>query len=289
MNRNLVRTLTNEFSNMLTSQPKPLISVVSASWNQGAYIEECIKSVQGLEPGMLEHIVIDNCSDDETHEVLKSHPWVKATTESDSGQSNALNKGFQQARGEWVLWLNVDDFLVPGALKCLLEWIEQEGKNFDMAYGYTVFVDADSKKIRTIFQPQWHYWMTKWGGFVAPSTGSLFRASILKGNPLDEDFHMIMDTEWMLRVGRQLRVRRLNLEIVSFRIADNKTAAHIQSGVVTPRHQQERLALLQKFPFYCGEGQGVIKMLKRKFVRLFVLGGKAFCYLRAMMGREGAP
>jgi len=259
----------------------PLISVVSASWNQGRYLRECLESLSGVPSGLIEHIVIDNCSDDETHEVLESHPQVNVTIEPDSGQSNALNKGFQRARGEWILWLNVDDFLVPGALKFLLEFVENDGKSFDMAYGYTVFVDADSNKIRTIFQPKWRYWMTKWGGFVAPSTGSLFRTSLLKDHPLDEDFHMIMDTEWMLRVGQKLRVKRLNREVVSFRIADNKTAAHIQSGIVTPRHQQERLSLLERFPSYCGEGKGVLKLIKRKIVRLVVLGDKTLCYLRA--------
>ncbi|MDA7917079.1 glycosyltransferase [Akkermansiaceae bacterium] len=264
----------------------PLISVVSASWNQGAFLEECIRSVGAGERNDVEHIIVDNCSDDTTQEVIKRYPHVKAIVESDSGQSNALNKGFQLARGEWILWLNVDDFLLPGALKFMLEFIGREGESFDMVYGHTVFVDAESKKIRTIFQPKWRYWMTKWGGFVAPSTGSFFRTSILKEHPLDENFHMIMDTEWMLRVGSNLRVKRVTKEIVSFRIADNKTAAHIQSGIVTPKHHQERMALLERFPFYCGEGQGVVRVVKRKLVRVVVLVGKFLCCVGALVDRK---
>ena len=84
---------------------RPFFSVVTPSWNQGAWIEGCIKSVlqQGVED--FEHIVFDNCSDDQTAEVLARYPHLQTHIERDSGQSNALNKGFRQARGEIILSL----------------------------------------------------------------------------------------------------------------------------------------------------------------------------------------
>ena len=48
-----------------------------------------------------------------------------ADVESDAGQSDALNKGFAKARGEWLFWLNVDDVLLPGALKKVRELISR--------------------------------------------------------------------------------------------------------------------------------------------------------------------
>lgn len=262
---------------------KPLISVVSASWNQGRYLEECHQSIIGCEKGLVEHIVVDNCSDDATHDVLEKYPEIIAVIESDRGQSEALNKGFQKARGDWILWLNIDDFLCPGVMSRYLELVIDQGENFDMAYGHTVFVDADSRKIRTVFHPRWYYWMTKIGCYVAPSTGSLFRRSCLVENPLDESFHMVMDTEWMLRVGETLRVRRLAMEAVSFRLDDNKTADHIQSGILTPQHQKERNLLATQYPYYPGEdeplgmiGNFFIRGL-RKLTRLLILTDKFVC------------
>ncbi len=245
---------------------KPLISVVSASWNQGRYLEECHQSIKGCEEGLVEHIVVDNCSDDVTHEVLKKYPEIIAVIEPDRGQSEALNKGFRRARGEWILWLNVDDFLCPGVMGRFVDFIRNQGQNFDLVYGHTVFVDAESRKIRTVYHPRWHYWMTKIGCYVAPSTGSLFRRNWLVENPLNENFHMIMDTEWMLRVGKGLRVKRLGMEIVSFRLADNKTADHIQSGVLTPQHQKERKFLAEKYPYYPGEEQSSTGIVSRYLV-----------------------
>ena len=258
---------------------KPLISVVSASWNQGRYLGECHESIKGNEEGLVEHIVIDNCSDDETSEVLDQYPKIVRIVEKDRGQSEALNKGFAMAKGEWILWLNVDDFLLPGVIEKILDILKSGDAHFDLLYGHTVFVDAGSRKIRTIYQPRWYYWMTVIGCYAAPSTGSLFRRSLLVENPLNEEFHMIMDTEWMLRVGRQLRVRRLNLEMVSFRIDDNKTAGHIQSGKLTPRHRSERLMLAKEYRNYDESEDRMflgrfILYLARKSTRIWILGDK---------------
>lgn len=266
---------------------KPFISVISASWNQGCYLEECLKSVEGLHEGVLEHIVVDNCSDDETHEVLKRYPHVKAIIEPDSGQSNALNKGFRAARGEWILWLNVDDFLLPNTIQFLFDVLKMEGDQLDMIYGHMVFVDKESRKIRTIYQPIWKYWMSKVGVYIAPSTGSVFRRSLFIENPLNENFHMIMDTEWMLRIGCKLRVRRLDFRIVAFRVADNKTAEHINTGVLNPKHQAERLMVAQNHPTYgywSETEKGVFShaglWAVRKLLRVWILADKAFSKFR---------
>ena len=45
--------------------------------------------------------------------------------EPDSGQSDALNRGFAKANGEWLFWLNADDVLLPGALKKVLDRINK--------------------------------------------------------------------------------------------------------------------------------------------------------------------
>lgn len=258
---------------------KPLISVVSASWNQGRYLKECHESISGCEEGLVEHVVVDNCSDDITHQVLREHPEIIAVVEADSGQSEALNKGFQMARGKWILWLNVDDFLLPGVISILIELVTKEGENFDMVYGHTVFVDAGGQKIRTVYHPRWFYWMTTIGCYAAPSTGSLFRRDLLVENPLNENFHMIMDTEWMLRVGKTLRVRRVDFETVSFRIDDNKTADHIQSGELTSTHRSEREALAKIYLNYDeNKDRSLVSRLliklARRYTRLWILGDK---------------
>ncbi|MGB3405210.1 MAG: tetratricopeptide repeat protein [Microcoleaceae cyanobacterium] len=99
-------------------QPWPKISVITPSYNQGEFIEETILSVIHQNYPNLEYILIDGGSSDETMAVVKRYQkyFSYVVSEPDKGQSNAINKGFQQATGEIVTWLNSDDRFAPGAL-----------------------------------------------------------------------------------------------------------------------------------------------------------------------------
>ena len=97
----------------------PLISIVTATYNCERYIDECLKSVASQKSNdfLKEHIVVDGLSSDNTVEILKKHQDVKWISETDTGQSDALNKGFLMAKGDWIILLDGDDYLLPGTLK----------------------------------------------------------------------------------------------------------------------------------------------------------------------------
>lgn len=96
----------------------PLISIVTPSFNQGRFLEETIRSVLLQCYPKLEYIVIDGGSCDASVDILKKYaPWLSYwSSEPDSGQPNAINKGFHRATGSLLGFLNSDDLLLPGAL-----------------------------------------------------------------------------------------------------------------------------------------------------------------------------
>jgi glycosyltransferase involved in cell wall biosynthesis len=96
-----------------------LISIVIPSFNQGAFLEECLRSVLDQSHPRREVIVIDGGSTDSSREILRKYErrldfWI---SEPDRGQAHAVNKGWARAKGDMLGWLNSDDRLEPGALE----------------------------------------------------------------------------------------------------------------------------------------------------------------------------
>lgn len=101
--------------------PWPRISIVTPSCNQGAFIEETIRSIllQGYPD--LEYIVIDGASTDGAVDIIRKYaPWLTHwTSRPDDGQLSAINAGMARATGSLLNWINSDDFLLPHALEAL--------------------------------------------------------------------------------------------------------------------------------------------------------------------------
>ncbi len=219
------------------------ISVVTASYNQGVYISEAIISIIDQEFDNIEHIIIDNESTDNTKEVInsfKNYSHIKFISEPDSGQSNALNKGIRLASGDWILWLNSDDKLNPGAISSFLKAL-QDKPDADVVYGHTDFIDEYGNQIRTVYHIPYNYYYTVFGLYAPPSTGTFFRTSVLRSNLLNEDYHYRMDIEWFLRCGKNIKTKLIDRTLSSFRVTPtNKTGDQIRTGKVPAQHQKER-------------------------------------------------
>src|SRR5690348_16399172 len=96
---------------------RPLVTIVTPSLNQGRFLRETITSILGQDYPHVEYLIQDGGSTDESAAVAAAFgdrlTWI---CERDTGQSNAINRGFRRARGEIVGWVNADDVLQPGAL-----------------------------------------------------------------------------------------------------------------------------------------------------------------------------
>ena len=80
--------------------------------------------------------------------------------ETDSGQSDALNKGLAKAKGEWLFWLNADDVLLPGALGKVRDFISRV-ERVEWLAGDTVYLDEKGivRDVRT--DAKWRSWFGK--------------------------------------------------------------------------------------------------------------------------------
>ena len=97
---------------------KPVFSGVMPVKGPRPYMEEALASLSAQSMGDdLEVIVQDGTSECTNNTKIPQGLNVRWCHEEDGGQSDALNKGFSKAQGEWFFWLNADDVLLPGALR----------------------------------------------------------------------------------------------------------------------------------------------------------------------------
>src|SRR3954467_14632031 len=104
----------------------PLVSIVTPSFNQGRFLGRTIDSVLGQDYPHVEYLVVDGGSTDESLAVLRGYgDRVRWLSEPDRGQSDAINKGLAQSRGDIVAYLNSDDVLWPGAIRTVVDHLQR--------------------------------------------------------------------------------------------------------------------------------------------------------------------
>jgi glycosyltransferase involved in cell wall biosynthesis len=122
----------------------PLISVVTPSFNQGAFLEATIRSVLLQRYPHLEFVVMDGGSTDESVAIIRRYePWLSAWVSApDGGQSDAINTGMAGATGDVLGWLNSDDFYAPGALRIVAAALGDGGPDVGAVVGTGSKIDA---------------------------------------------------------------------------------------------------------------------------------------------------
>jgi glycosyltransferase involved in cell wall biosynthesis len=208
----------------------PCISIVTPSYNQGAFIEETIRSVLLQGYPELEYIIIDGGSTDESVRIIKKYErwltfWV---SEKDDGQSDAINKGFARSTGDFINWLNSDDFLAPGALAAIGEAFARADESIGAVIGWGYKIDEEYKPFCSTPQAEISRaaLLALKVGFLQPSC--YFRkAAWLQFGPLRKDLDYCMDHAFWLEISKAYDFKIIQSDIAfAHTHKDAKTTAH---------------------------------------------------------------
>ena len=131
------------------------LSIITCTWNSEKYLRECIESVKNqLWNLSIEHIFVDGLSTDKTLEIIQSYQEeckdridVKILQSSPKGVYNAMNQGIENATGDYLLFLNSDDYLEDDILGKYLEQVKLSKK--DIYYGNIDFFTPEGQHFPT--------------------------------------------------------------------------------------------------------------------------------------------
>ena len=182
----------------------PRISVVLCSYNQGQFLERTVLSILNQNYPNTELIVIDGGSTDESVDIIRKYePYISFwVSEPDSGQPNAINKGFARATGDLVGWQNSDDLYLPGYFHAVAGSFRVEPAA-QLFAGNIYTIDADDRITwASRFTPFSFDHLVYLGWNISSQATFVARDVTERVGPLREDLQVEFDWDWFIRVGR---------------------------------------------------------------------------------------
>lgn len=185
---------------------KPIVSIVTPSFQQVAYLEACLQSVflQDYQP--LEYLVVDGGSSDGSLEIIHKYAnqltwWI---SEPDQGQADAINKGFRRASGEIVAWLNSDDLYLPGVISAAVELFEKN-PDVSVVYGDAVSADCQGRLLNELRFDTWGIADFLQFKIICQPAVFMRRSALEKVGYLDTSYHFFLDHQLWIRLAREYK------------------------------------------------------------------------------------
>jgi glycosyltransferase involved in cell wall biosynthesis len=189
----------------------PLVSIITPSYNQAEFLEQTIQSVLLQDYAPMEYIVIDGASSDGSLEIIHRYTdrlawWL---SEPDRGQAEAINKGFQQAQGEIVAWLNSDDLYLPGAVAEAVAALEADPA-LGMVYGDAITIDSHGRPLNRLTFGDWGLAELTAFRIICQPAVFVRRTALEQAGFLDPAYHFMLDHHLWLRIARMAPIQHIS-------------------------------------------------------------------------------
>lgn len=226
----------------------PLVTIVTPSYNQAKFLEDCICSVLAQNYPHIEYLVIDGASSDRSVDIICNYADRIAYWEStpDRGQAHAINKGLQRAQGDLLGWLNSDDVLKEGAVSRAVQAL-LDHPDTGVVYGRLERIDAQGGLLPTPELPKDRITFgldQVIGECIVNQPGSLWRRLAMEQvGLLDEGLHYSLDYDYWIRMAMSgVQFLRLTDVLAQFRLSrDSKTVGRTAEMALEQMEVLERL------------------------------------------------
>jgi glycosyltransferase involved in cell wall biosynthesis len=201
--------------------PPLLVTVVITCYNHGKYLSEAIESVLTQTYAPVEIIVVDDGSTDDTKEVTSRYSQVKYVYQSNKGLSAARNTGVDHSSGDYILFLDADDWLLPQALSINVQYLE---RNSDAAFVSGAFkilkMESNEEILMQTAVSDNHYNKLLEFNYISMHATVLYRRWVFNEFRFDVTLKACEDYDFYLRVARKHSVLHHTEFIAIYRFHD---------------------------------------------------------------------
>ncbi len=203
---------------------RPLVSIVTPTYNMGRFLEETIESVLAQDYPNVEYIVMDGGSTDDTLAILdKYRSRLRFQSERDLGTADAINKGFERSHGEVFAYLNADDTYLPGAISTVMQSMIGDPAA-GVVYGNANWVDEHGGVLAPYPTLPYDATMLHQECFICQPAAFIRREAFELAGRMDPRLQYAYDYELWIRVSRLYPMRRIDAVLATSRMhQDNKT------------------------------------------------------------------
>jgi glycosyltransferase involved in cell wall biosynthesis len=231
------------------SHPRPLISIITVCLNSAEFIEQTIQSVISQTYPHKEYIIIDGGSTDGTVEIIQKYQSHLAYWHSrpDRGLAHAFNLGFEHSQGDWLVYLNADDFFLDATvLEKMAPHLLAHNQD-DAVMGQLLWMTREHNPqplpLFCVYANPW-----QWQNFrrycSMPHQATFTHRNFFKRVGLfDESFKIAVDYEFFLRAGKNLRCAYIPQAMTGFRIGGVSSKSFLKTLHESQRAQLKTKAL----------------------------------------------
>jgi glycosyltransferase involved in cell wall biosynthesis len=189
---------------MINLKVEALVSVIIPCYNHGRYLSKAIESVLTQTYTHFEIIVVDDGSNDETKEIAQNYKEVKYVYQMNQGLSAARNTGIDESTGEYLVFLDADDWLLTDALMINLHFIQGAPQLAFVSGGFRFFFNKDQKMWDEISKVESnHYCHLLQKNFIAMIATVMFQRWVFNSFRYDTTLKVCEDYDLYLRVARR--------------------------------------------------------------------------------------
>jgi glycosyltransferase involved in cell wall biosynthesis len=227
--------------------PAPLASIVIPCYNQGRYLGDAIASASRQSHPDVEVLVVDDGSTDDTPRVAAAHPAVTYLRQENAGTAAARNHGLRASRGEFVVFLDADDRLLPDAVAA---GVAHLAAHPDAAFvtGHVRLIDeagAPGVVPDQAHGPAGYASLLRWNYIWTPGVVTYRRSAVEAAGGFDPSAGGSADFELNVRLARRLPIachHRVVLEYRQHGANMTRDPAHMLRSAVSVRRRERRHA-----------------------------------------------